>query len=98
MTSYRDEELTMRNDMRLESTLTDSRAQAVDKLADELGLSRSQVVDEAVAMFIQAVTAARGGRRLVAMSPVTAAVPDCFNTTPTPAGLAWMAGALELTV
>jgi predicted transcriptional regulator len=54
--------------MRLEATVPDSRAQAVDKLADELGLSRSQVVDEAVAMFIQAVTAARGGRRLVSVS------------------------------
>jgi hypothetical protein len=84
--------------MRLESTLTDSRAQAVDKLADELALSHSQVVDEAVAMFTQAVTAARSGRRLVAMSSDAAAVPDCLITTPTLAALEWTSGAVELTV
>jgi len=84
--------------MRLEATVPDSRAQAVDKLADELGLSRSQVVDEAVAMFIQAVTAARGGRRLVAVSSDAAAVPDCLITTPTLAALEWTSGSVELTV
>jgi hypothetical protein len=84
--------------MRLEATVPDSRAQAVDKLADELGLSRSQVVDEAVAMFIQAVTAARGGRRLVAVSSDAAAGPDCLIMTPTLAALEWTSGSVELTV
>jgi hypothetical protein len=75
--------------MRLEATVPDSRAQAVDRLADELGLSKSQVVDEAVAMFIQAVSAVRGGRRLVAVSPDAKSGPDCLIMTPTLAALEW---------
>ena len=75
--------------MRLEATVPDSRGRAVDELASELGLSRSQVVDEAVSMFMQAVTAVRGGRRLVAVSADTAAGPDCLIMTPTLSTLEW---------
>jgi hypothetical protein len=75
--------------MRLEATVPDSRGRAVDELADELGLSRSQVVDEAVAMFIQAVSAVRGGRRLVAVSTDVTASPDCLIMTPTLSTLEW---------
>ena len=75
--------------MRLEATVPDSRAQAIERLADELGLSKSQVVDEAVAMFIQAVSAVRGGRRLVAVASDERSGPDCLITTPTLASLEW---------
>jgi hypothetical protein len=75
--------------MRLEATVPDSRAQAVDRLADELGLSKSQLVDEAIAMFIQAVSAVRGGRRLVAVSPDAKTGLDCLITTPTLSALEW---------
>ncbi len=37
--------------MRLEATILESRGAAVVKLAGELGLSRSQVVGEAVALL-----------------------------------------------
>ena len=57
--------------MRLEATLPDSRGDALVKLADELGLSRSQVVDEAVALFLKAVLEIRRGRRLVTVDAVT---------------------------
>ena len=75
--------------MRLEATVPDSRAQAIDRLADELGLSKSQIVDEAIAMFIQAVSAVRGGRRLVAVSPDAKSGPDCLIMTPTLSALEW---------
>ncbi len=75
--------------MRLEATIPDSRAQAVDRLAEELGLSKSQVVDEAVAMFIQAVSAVRGGRRLVAVATDPNSGPDCLIMTPTLSALEW---------
>jgi hypothetical protein len=85
-------------DMRLEATLPDSRGQAVERLADELGLSKSQVVDEAVAIFIQAVTAVRGGRRLVAVATDVQNGPDCLITTPTLASLEWTARSEPLQV
>lgn len=84
--------------MRLEATLPDSRAQALERLADELGLSKSQVVDEAVAMFLQVVSAVRGGRRLVAVAPSLAAGPDCLITTPTLSALEWTSRSEPLPV
>jgi hypothetical protein len=84
--------------MRLEATVPDSRAQAVERLADELGLSKSQVVDEAVAMFIQAVFAVRGGRRLVAVAADEQSAPDCLIMTPTLASLEWTARSQPLQV
>jgi hypothetical protein len=84
--------------MRLEATVPDSRGQAVERLADELGLSKSQVVDEAVAMFIQAVFAVRGGRRLVAVAADERSGPDCLIMTPTLASLEWTARSEPLQV
>jgi hypothetical protein len=75
--------------MRLEATVPDSRAEALERLAEELGLSKSQVVDEAVAMFIQAVSAVRGGRRLIAVAPDERNGPDCLIMTPTLSALEW---------
>jgi len=84
--------------MRLEATVPDSRAQAIERLADELGLSKSQVVDEAVSMFIQAVSAVRGGRRLVAVATDQRSGPDCLITTPTLVSLEWTATSSPLQV
>ena len=53
--------------MRLEATIPDSRANAVVKLADELA-ERSQIIDEALALFLKAVVEVRRGRRLVTMA------------------------------
>lgn len=74
--------------MRLEATVPDSRGSAVVELADELGLSRSQLIDEALALFLKAVLEVRRGRRLVTLDPKSSA-PACEIATPTLAALEW---------
>jgi hypothetical protein len=76
--------------MRLEATVPESRGQAVDQLATELGMSRSQVVDEAISVFLQVVLNARRGRRLLAVDP-EAKSEACAIMTPTLAALEWTA-------
>jgi hypothetical protein len=61
---------------------------AAIQLADELGLSRSQLIDEALALFLKAVVEVRRGRRLVTVDPSSAA-PACEIATPTLAALEW---------
>lgn len=53
--------------MRLEATIPDHRAQVLLDLADELGLSRSQVIDEAIALFLMAVAAVKRGHRVASL-------------------------------
>jgi hypothetical protein len=74
--------------MRLEATVPDNRGSAVVQLADELGLSRSQLIDEALALFLKAVLEVRRGRRLVTLDPRSSA-PACEISTPTLAALEW---------
>ena len=74
--------------MRLEATVPDNRGSAVVQLADELGLSRSQLIDEALALFLKAVLEVRRGRRLVTMDP-RSSQPACEIATPTLAALEW---------
>jgi hypothetical protein len=74
--------------MRLEATIPDSRGTAVVQLADELGLSRSQLVDEALTLFLKVVLEVRRGRRLVTLDP-NSATPACELATPTLAALEW---------
>ena len=74
--------------MRFEATIPDSRGAAVLQLADELGLSRSQLIDEALALFLKAVLEVRKGRRLVTM-PATSTEPACEVSSPTLAALEW---------
>lgn len=83
--------------MRLEATVPDGRGEAVVKLADELGLSRSQLIDEALALFLKAVVEVRRGRRLVTMDP-GASAPACELATPTLSALEWAAQPRELRV
>ena len=54
--------------MRLEATVPETRGAAVVKLAEELGLSKSQLIDEALTLFLTAVREARLGRRLMTMA------------------------------
>jgi hypothetical protein len=68
--------------MRLEATVPESRAVAVEKLAEELGVSKSQLIDEALALFLIAVREARAGRRLVTTTPGSAHA-TCEIVTPT---------------
>lgn len=74
--------------MRLEATIPDNRGSAVVQLAEELGLSRSQLIDEALALFLKAVVEVRRGRRLVTLDP-SSSQPACEIATPTLAALEW---------
>jgi len=74
--------------MRMEATIPDSRGAAAVELADELGLSRSQLIDEALALFTKAVIEVRRGRRIVTMDP-TGNDPVCEIATPTLTALEW---------
>jgi len=58
------------------------------ELVDKLGLSRSQLVDEALALFLKAVVEVRRGRRLVTLDPQSSQ-PACEIATPTLAALEW---------
>ena len=83
--------------MRLEATVPDGRGEAAVKLADELGLSRSQLIDEALSLFLKAVVEVRRGRRLVTMDP-NASSPACELATPTLSALEWAAQPQQLRV
>jgi hypothetical protein len=74
--------------MRLEATLPENRGSAVVQLADELGLTKSQLIDEALALFLKAVIEIRRGRRLVTLDPRTSQ-PACELATPTLSALEW---------
>lgn len=74
--------------MRLEATVPDSHGTAAIELADELGLSRSQLIDEALTLFLKAVLEVRRGRRLVTVTPGSEE-PACDMATPTLAALEW---------
>jgi hypothetical protein len=81
--------------MRLEATVPDSRGFAVQELADQLGLSRSQIIDEALTLFLKAVLEVRQGRRLVTHDPSgTHAL--CELTTPTLTTLEWALASEKL--
>ena len=74
--------------MRLEATVPDNRGAAVLELAEELGLSRSQLIDEALALFLTALMEIRRGRRLVTLDPQSSQ-PACELATPTLSALEW---------
>lgn len=81
--------------MRLEATIPESRGSAVVKLAEELGLSRSQIVDEALSLFMKAVLEIRRGRRLVTLD-VGSSQPACEIATPTLSALEWALSSEKL--
>ena len=77
--------------MRIEATLPDSRGAAALKLADELGLTRSQLVDEALSLFMKVVLEVKRGRRVMTVDPARQD-PDCELATPTLTTLEWVNG------
>lgn len=81
--------------MRLEATVPDSRGSAVQELADQLGLSRSQIIDEALSLFLKAVLEIRRGRRLVTQDPHDLQV-VCELMTPTLTALEWALSSEKL--
>ena len=74
--------------MRVEATVPDARGEALVELAQQLGLTRSQVIDEALALFLKAVVEVRRGRRIVTIEHEGSA-PACEISTPTLAMLEW---------
>jgi len=74
--------------MSLEATALDDRGSSVADLADRLGLSQNQLIDEAIDLFATAVNEVIRGRRLVALDPSTES-PANEISTPTLAVLEW---------
>jgi len=50
--------------MRIETTLPDPRARQLAEMADELHMSKSAVIEEALALFFTSLVEARRGRRV----------------------------------
>ena len=78
--------------MGLEATIPENREQAVLELAEELGLTRSQLIDEALGLFLKAVREVQRGRRVVTVSASqpSANEPLCDLATPTLEALEWV--------
>jgi hypothetical protein len=74
--------------MRLEATVPEIRGAAVVKLANELGLTKSQLIDEALTLFMTAVMEVRRGRRLMTMEH-GASQPACEIVTPSLSMMEW---------
>ncbi|MFZ5443402.1 MAG: hypothetical protein ACOZQL_25570 [Myxococcota bacterium] len=74
--------------MRIDATLPDSHGAAALELAAELGITPSQLVDEALLLFSMAVVEARRGRRVVTVDPSRQA-PACELSSPTLTTIEW---------
>lgn len=55
--------------MRLEATITDTRAAQLDEVVEELKTTKSQIVEEALALFLKAFMEAKRGRRVAIFEP-----------------------------
>ena len=56
--------------MRVEATIPDARGQQLDEAARELGLSRSDLIGEALAVFLTSLAERRHGLRLALIDAV----------------------------
>ena len=65
-----------------------SQHQAVQQIAAELGMSRSELVSEAIGLFVKVILEAKRGHRLVTLDPLSQR-PAVEITTPTLAALEW---------
>ena len=74
--------------MRVEATVPESRGEALVELAHQLGLTRSQIIDEALSLFFKAIVEVRRGRRVVTIE-ATGTAPACEMSTPTLTMLEW---------
>jgi hypothetical protein len=74
--------------MRFEATLSETRGRTLNAVAEELGMSRSQLMDEALALWLEVIEARKRGARLVVQDP--AAEPSQRElVTPAMAHLDW---------
>jgi len=55
--------------MRLEATITDIRAAQLDEVVEELKTTKSQVIEEALALFLKAFMETKRGRRVAIIEP-----------------------------
>lgn len=78
--------------MRFEATLPKKRGEALVELAKELGITKSQLLDEALGLFLRAVIGAKQGQRLALVrSETTRLEGSCELVTPSLALLDWTA-------
>jgi Ribbon-helix-helix domain len=76
--------------MRLEATIADTRAEQLQDLVEELKVSRSQIVEEALALFLKAIFETKRGRRVAIIDPETQK-PICEIASPALSQLEWAA-------
>jgi len=55
--------------VRLEATITDTRAAQLEEVVAELKTTKSQIVEEALALFLKAFMEAKRGRRVAIIEP-----------------------------
>ena len=73
--------------MRLEATIADPKAEQLEALAAELGVSKSQIVEEALALFIRAALEHKRGRKLAIVGERSE--PVCEIVSPSLTHLDW---------
>jgi hypothetical protein len=83
--------------MRLEATVTDARHEQIQELADEMNISKSQVIDEAVALFAKAVIETKHGRRIAIIDADTRE-PVAEIVSPSLTTLEWASHRKRLTI
>ena len=83
--------------MRVEATITDARGQQLDEAARELDLSRSELINEAVAIFLTALTEYRRGFRLALVNTADAKIVREL-VTPSLAQVEWHAHREKVTL
>ncbi len=57
--------------MRVEASVPDFRGRQLAEVADQLGLSKSQLIDEALSVYLTALMEARRGLRMALIEPGT---------------------------
>ena len=83
--------------MRLEATIADPRGEQLSQLAEQLRVSKSQLVEEALAVFLKAVLEAKRGLRLAIIDP-TSRQAVCEVASPSLTQLEWTAHQASIAV
>ncbi|MBU0550194.1 ribbon-helix-helix domain-containing protein [Myxococcota bacterium] len=73
--------------MRIEATVPDARATALQELSSELGISKSQLMDEALTLFLKVVIEAKKGRQIVSLGSENES--PCEIVTPSLTQMEW---------
>jgi len=83
--------------MRIEATIADLRGKQVDSLAEELGVSKSQLVDEALSLFVKAAMETKQGNRVAIVSRESRE-PICELASPSLTQLEWVADTQKVRI